>query len=106
MGLNYLHENNCIYRDLKPENVLIDKDGHIKLIDFGLSKWCDDSPCKANSICGTPEYLAPEILFEKDYGIEVDWWSLGMIIYEMLSGYLPFKILPEEKIKKMLIKRK
>ena len=106
LGLEHLHKNNCIYRDLKPENVLIDKSGHIKLTDFGLSKLCEDYPCKANSLCGTPEYLAPEILFEKDYGIEVDWWSLGIIIYEMLSGYLPFKILPDEKITKSVYKKK
>ena len=106
LGLNYLHKNNCIYRDLKPENVMIDQNGHIKLTDFGLSKLCEDFPCKTKTLCGTPEYLAPEILFEKDYGIEVDWWSLGVIIYEMISGYLPFKILPDEKITKNVYKKK
>ena len=106
LGLNYIHENNCIYRDLKPENVLIGEDGHIKLTDFGLSKLCEDFTCKTKTLCGTPEYLAPEILFEKNYGIEVDWWSLGIIIYEMISGYLPFKIIPNEKITKKVYEKK
>jgi len=86
---------NCIYRDLKPENILIDKDGHIKLTDFGLSKITIEKSSKeggkAYTICGTPEYLAPEILEGKGYTTAVDWWSLGALIYEMLSSHSPFK---------------
>jgi serine/threonine protein kinase len=95
LALEHLHKNNCIYRDLKPENILLDLDGHIKLTDFGLSKLIlntkkDD---KAYTICGTPEYLAPEILLEKGYDKSVDWWSLGALFYEMLCGYSPFKVM-------------
>jgi len=95
LALEYLHQMNCIYRDLKPENILIDKDGHIKLTDFGLSKITIEKSSKeggkAYTICGTPEYLAPEILEGKGYTTAVDWWSLGALIYEMLSSHSPFK---------------
>ncbi len=92
LALEHLHKNNCIYRDLKPENILLGSNGHIKLTDFGLSKIViskkDD---RAFTICGTPEYLAPEIITEKGYDKSVDWWSLGALFYEMLAGFSPFK---------------
>jgi len=104
LALEYLHKMNCIYRDLKPENILLDKQGHIKLTDFGLSKITlsktnDNEEGKAYTICGTPEYLAPEILEGKGYTKDVDWWSLGALIYEMLSGHSPFKAHAKEEFK-------
>lgn len=74
--------------DLKPENILIDASGNIKITDFGLS--CFDSDKDNNNFCGTPEYLAPEIILKSSRGKEIDWWTLGNLIYEMLVGYPPF----------------
>jgi protein-serine/threonine kinase len=93
LALEYLHKNRIIYRDLKPENILLDKTGHIKLTDFGLSKILTetDKEGKAYTLCGTPEYLAPEILMDAGYDKSVDWWSLGTVIFEMLVGYSPLK---------------
>jgi len=87
IGLNYLHKAGIVYRDLKPENILLDSQGHVKITDFGLSKKLRE---KTFSFCGTPEYLAPEILKEQGHDHSVDYWSLGILIFEMLSGTPPF----------------
>ena len=91
LAIDYMHKNNFIYRDLKPENILIDKYGHIKLTDFGLSKLLDEEEQKTYTLCGTAEYLAPEIIFEKGYDKTCDWFSFGVVLFEMLCGIHPFK---------------
>ena len=91
MALEYLHNHDIVYRDLKPENILIQADGHIALTDFGLAKdGVVSFVAGAKSFCGTPEYLAPEIIHRKGHGKAVDWWSLGMLIYELLTGLPPW----------------
>ena len=98
IALDFLHKNNMVYRDLKPENILLDLQGHIKLTDFGLSKIFENENDKAFTVCGTPQYLAPEILLKKGYDKSVDWWSLGCVLYEMLYCRLPFKFKKGQKI--------
>ena len=89
LALEFMHAKNIIYRDLKPENVLVDMEGYLKITDFGLSRM-NVKEKEARSICGTPEYLAPEIIMKIGYGKSIDWWTLGCIIYEMLVGIPPF----------------
>ncbi|KAF5276829.1 hypothetical protein FQA39_LY06381 [Lamprigera yunnana] len=88
LAFEYLHFLGLVYRDLKPENILIDKDGYIKITDFGFAKKIDDQ--RTYTLCGTPEYLAPEIILSQGYNKSVDWWSLGVLIFEMNAGYSPF----------------
>lgn len=97
-ALDTLHKLDVIYRDLKPENILLDYQGHIALCDFGLCKLDMKDKDKTDTFCGTPEYLAPELLLGQGYSKVVDWWTLGVLLYEMLTGLPPYY---DEDVSKM-----
>lgn len=102
-ALGYLHSQGIIYRDLKLENLLLDKDGHIKIADFGLCKEDITYGRTTKTFCGTPEYLAPEVLEDNDYGRAVDWWGVGVVMYEMICGRLPFYNKDHEKLFTLIV---
>lgn len=89
LALSYLHKEGILYRDLKPENVVIERDGYVKLIDFGLAKIVEANQ-RSKTFCGTMSYMAPELLMQNEYDFSVDWWALGILTYEMLFGFVPF----------------
>ena len=106
LALEHLHSNGIIYRDLKPENILLNRSGHIKLTDFGLCKESLEEGSVTHTFCGTIEYMAPEILTRSGHDKAVDWWSLGALMYDMLTGGPPFTADSRKKTIEKILKGK
>eukprot|EP00759_Apiculatamorpha_spiralis_P052533 PhF_6_TR5761/c0_g1_i1/m.8496 len=104
LALSHLHSVNIVYRDLKPENVVVDKEGHVKVADFGLAK-TNVSGTGARTFCGTPEYVAPEIILGDGHGTAVDWWSLGILTFRMLTGSPPFTSSNVNELYEMILRK-
>uniref|UniRef100_A0AAY4EJI9 Ribosomal protein S6 kinase n=1 Tax=Denticeps clupeoides TaxID=299321 RepID=A0AAY4EJI9_9TELE len=106
LALDHLHSLGIIYRDLKPENILLDEEGHIKITDFGLSKEAIDNDKRAYSFCGTIEYMAPEVVNRRGHTQSADWWSFGVLMFEMLTGSLPFQGKNRKETMALILKAK
>jgi len=106
LAIEHLHAQGIIYRDLKPENILLDHEGHVKLTDFGLCKESIHDGTMTHTFCGTIEYMAPEILMRSGHGKAVDWWSLGALMYDMLTGAPPFTAENRKKTIDKILKAK
>ncbi|XP_024408012.2 ribosomal protein S6 kinase alpha-2 isoform X3 [Desmodus rotundus] len=106
LALDHLHGLGIIYRDLKPENILLDEEGHIKITDFGLSKEAVDHDKRAYSFCGTIEYMAPEVVNRRGHTQSADWWSFGVLMFEMLTGSLPFQGKDRKETMALILKAK
>ncbi|XP_061083869.1 ribosomal protein S6 kinase alpha-2 isoform X2 [Conger conger] len=106
LALDHLHSLGIIYRDLKPENILLDEEGHIKVTDFGLSKEAIDHDKRAYSFCGTIEYMAPEVVNRRGHTQSADWWSFGVLMFEMLTGSLPFQGKDRKETMALILKAK
>ena len=107
LALEHLHSIGVIHRDLKPENILLDEEGHLALTDFGLAKENMESPeSNTRTFCGTVEYMAPEMIQGQGYGRSADFWSLGVLVYDMLTGNPPFQHKNEQKLREKILKDK
>ena len=98
LAIEHLHRHNFIYRDLKPDNVLIDEEGHIKLTDFGLSKKVHGDFHRSNSFCGSHAYMTPEMLEKKPHGKTIDWYGVGVCLYEFLVSIPPYLHADKDKL--------
>lgn len=104
LALRFLHKKRVIHRDLKLDNVILDREGHCKLVDYGLAKLFDEGETRTSTFCGTSGYMSPEMIKEQRYAYSVDWWALGVLMFEMLTGYSPFNADDDDELYRMIVR--